>query len=74
MPREVGTLRWPATRRWLATLHWPHRPPALHWPHRPARLHWPRGRRMSQWPFAWVDIAWVVFSLANLVAMVVFSH
>jgi signal transduction histidine kinase len=27
-----------------------------------------------RWPFAWVDVAWVAFSLANLVAIVVFSH
>jgi signal transduction histidine kinase len=46
-------------------MHWPHRPPGLHWPlHRP-RFH---GRP------AWVDVGWAVFSLANLVAIVVFSQ
>jgi len=46
-------------------MRWPHRPPGLRWPiHRP-RVHW---------PFAWVDVAWVAFSLANLVAIVIFSH
>ena len=46
-------------------MRWPHRPPGLRWPiHRP-RVHW---------PFAWVDVAWVAFSLVNLVAIVVFSH
>jgi signal transduction histidine kinase len=55
-------------------LHWPHRLAGLHWPHRPPSLHWPRGRPTLRWPFAWVDIAWGVFSVANLVAMVVFYH
>jgi signal transduction histidine kinase len=46
-------------------MHWPHRPPGLHSPlHRP-RFH---GRP------AWVDVGWAVFSLANLAAIVVFSH
>jgi len=49
-------------------------PPVLHWPHRPPGLHWPPRRPMLRWPFAWVDIAWVAFSLANLVAIVIFSH
>jgi signal transduction histidine kinase len=48
--------------------HW------LHWPNRPPGSHWPQGRSRPRWPFAWVDIAWVVFSLANLVAITVFSH
>jgi signal transduction histidine kinase len=26
------------------------------------------------WPFAWVDVAWVAFSLVNLVAIVIFPH
>jgi two-component system, OmpR family, sensor kinase len=46
-------------------MRWPHRPPGLRWPvHRP-RVHW---------PFAWVDVAWVAFSLVNLAAIVIFSH
>jgi signal transduction histidine kinase len=46
-------------------MRWPHRPPGLRWPvHRP-RVHW---------PFAWVDVAWVAFSLVNLAAIVVFSQ
>ena len=60
-----------------ATLRVPpglHRPPGLHWPHRPPGLHWPPGRSRLRWPFAWVDVAWVAFSLANLVAITVFSH
>ena len=57
-----------------ASLHWPDRLPGLHWPHRPPGLHWPRERPAPRWPFAWVDVAWVAFSIANLVAIVVFSH
>jgi signal transduction histidine kinase len=60
-----------------ATLRVPpglHRPPGLHWPHRPLGPHWPPVRSRLRWPFAWVDVAWVVFSLANLVAITVFSH
>jgi signal transduction histidine kinase len=49
-------------------------PPGPHWPHRPPGLHWPQGRPRLRWPFAWVDVAWVAFSLANLVAIIVFSH
>ncbi|HKA95722.1 MAG TPA: HAMP domain-containing sensor histidine kinase, partial [Streptosporangiaceae bacterium] len=49
---------------WLSGLHWPHRPPGMHWPN---------GRPTLQWPFAWLDVAWVAFSVANLVAIVVFS-
>ena len=33
-------------------------------------LHRPR----VHWPFAWVDVAWVAFSLTNLAAIVIFSH
>jgi len=36
-------------------------------------MHWPNGRPTLQWPFAWLDVAWVAFSVANLVAIVVFS-
>ena len=46
-------------------MRWPHRPPGLRWPARAPRVHW---------PFAWVDVAWVAFSLANLAAIVIFSH
>jgi signal transduction histidine kinase len=58
-------------------LHWPDRLPSLHWPHRPPDLHWPhrlRQRPAPRWPFAWVDVAWGAFSVANLVAIVVFSR
>jgi signal transduction histidine kinase len=47
-------------------MHWPHRPPGLRWPlHRPRFQH----RRI-----AWVDVAWVAFSVVNLAAMVIFSR
>ena len=62
-----GRLHWPHR---LAGLHWPHR---LAGPHRPSGLHWPPGRPPLRWPFAWLDVAWVAFSVANLVAIVVFS-
>jgi len=55
-------------------LRWPDRLPGLHWPHRPPGLHWPSGRPAPRWPFAWVDVAWGAFSIANLVAIVVFSR
>ena len=55
-------------------LHWPDRLPSLRWPHRPPGLHWPRQRPAPRWPFAWVDVAWGAFSVANLVAIVVFSR
>ena len=42
-------------------MRWPHRPPGLRWPARAPRVHW---------PFAWVDVAWVAFSLAELLARV----
>ena len=71
----AATLRatlWPGPG--ASGLHWPDRLPSLHWPHRPPGLHWPRRRPALRWPFAWVDVAWVAFSVANLVAMVVFSR
>ena len=49
-------------------------PAGLHWPHRPPGLHWPRPGPRLRWPFAWVDVGWVAFSVANLVAIIVFSH
>ena len=55
-------------------LHWPDPLPSLHWPHRPPGLYWPPERPALRWPFAWVDVAWVAFSIANLVAIVVFSR
>jgi signal transduction histidine kinase len=55
-------------------LHWPYRLPSLRWPHRPAGLRWPRGRPAHRWPFAWVDVAWAVFSVANLVAITFFAE
>jgi signal transduction histidine kinase len=55
-------------------LHWPYRLPSLRWPHRPPGLRWPRGRPAPRWPFAWVDVAWGVFSIANLVAITVFAE
>ena len=36
--------------------------------------HWPSRAACAPWPFAWVDVAWAVFSLANLAAIVIFSH
>src|SRR5215470_568 len=70
-------LHWPRTLHRSRTLHWPpgpHRPPGLRWPLRPPGRPRTRGRPGLQWPFAWLDVAWVVFSLANLVAIVVFSR
>jgi signal transduction histidine kinase len=69
-PGAAG-LHWPDR---LPSLHWPHRPPGPHWPHRPPGPHWPRERPAFRWPFAWVDVAWGAFSIANLVAIVVFSR
>ena len=71
----AATLRatlWPGPG--AVGLHWPDRLPGLHWPHRPPGLHWPRERPALRWPFAWVNVAWVAFSIANLVAIVVFSR
>ena len=57
-------------------MRWPHRPPGLRWPlpatgwrgePRHGPFSWP-------WRVAWVDVAWAVFSLANLAAIVIFSH
>ena len=64
-------LHWPDR---LPSPHWPDRLPGLHWPHRPPAPHWPPGRPALRWPFAWVDVAWGAFSVANLVAIVVFSR
>jgi signal transduction histidine kinase len=55
-------------------LHWPYRLPSLRWPHRPPGLRWPRRRPAFRWPFAWVDVAWGVFSVANLIAITVFAE
>jgi signal transduction histidine kinase len=55
-------------------LHWPYRLPSLRWPHRPPGLRWPRGRPAPRWPFAWVDVAWGVFSVANLIAITFFAE
>jgi len=66
---------WPGPG--VPSLHWPDRLPSLHRPHRPPGLHWPhrlRQRPAPRWPFAWVDVAWGAFSVANLVAIVVFSR
>jgi signal transduction histidine kinase len=46
----------------------------MHWPHRPPGLRWPLHRPRFHGPVAWVDVAWVVFSMANLAAIVIFSH
>ena len=46
-------------------MRWPHRPPGLRWPVHQPRFHW---------PFAWVDVAWAGFSVANLAGIIVFSH
>jgi signal transduction histidine kinase len=55
-------------------LHWPYRLPSLRWPHRPPGLRWPHRRPAFRWPFAWVDVAWGVFSVANLIAITVFAE
>jgi len=55
-------------------LHWPYRLPSLRWPHRPPGLRWPRGRPAHRWPFAWVDVAWGAFSVANLIAITFFAE
>ena len=68
----LRTLLWPGPA--AVGLHWPGRLPSLHWPHRPPGLHWPREEPAPRWPFAWVDVAWGAFSIANLVAIVVFSR
>jgi signal transduction histidine kinase len=87
-PRSVGppVPRPPAGGHWLhrgdrphrltalhrhAGLRVPHLPPGVHWPHRPAGLRWPPGLR---WPVAGVDVAWAVFSVLNLAAIVIFSE
>jgi signal transduction histidine kinase len=51
--------------RRLAGMRWPHRPPALRWPRRRPGL---------RWQVTWVDVAWAVFSVINLAAIMVFSH
>ncbi|HEY7362241.1 MAG TPA: HAMP domain-containing sensor histidine kinase [Streptosporangiaceae bacterium] len=55
-------------------LHWPYRLSSLRWPHRPPGLRWPRGRPAHRWPFAWVDVAWGAFSVANLIAITFFAE
>jgi signal transduction histidine kinase len=65
----LASPRWPPvppwlSQRWLQGLRWPHRPHGTRWP-----LRLPGLRRV-----AWVDVAWAVLSVANLTAMVVFSH
>jgi signal transduction histidine kinase len=42
----------------------------------PTRVVDPAGRTWPRWPFrsGWVDAAWVVFTIGNLGAMLVFSH
>jgi len=45
----------------------------MRWPHRPPGLRWPLHRPRFHWHIAWVDVAWVAFSVANLAAMVIFS-
>jgi len=46
----------------------------MRWPHRPPGLRWPLHRPRFHGHFAWVDVAWVAFSLANLAAIVAFSQ
>jgi signal transduction histidine kinase len=46
----------------------------MRWPFWPAGLRWPLRRPGLHWSPTWVDAAWAVFALANLVAIVVFSH
>jgi signal transduction histidine kinase len=45
----------------------------MHWPARPALLRWPPRDPVVRLPFTWVDVAWAVFTLANLVAIVLCS-
>jgi signal transduction histidine kinase len=54
-------------------MHWPLRP-GMRWPLGRAGLRWPLRRPGMRWPVTWVDVAWAVFSLANLAAIVIFSH
>jgi signal transduction histidine kinase len=58
-----------AAHGWLPPWPW-----HTHWPHRPPGLRWPLHRPRFHGPVAWVDVAWVGFSVANLSAMVIFSH
>jgi signal transduction histidine kinase len=46
----------------------------MRWPFWPAGLRWPLRRPGLRWPVTWVDVAWGVFSLLNLAAIIVFSH
>jgi signal transduction histidine kinase len=46
----------------------------MRWPHRPPGLRWPLYRPRFHGPVAWVDVAWAVFSVANLAAIVIFSQ
>jgi len=46
----------------------------MHWPHRPPGLRWPLHRPRFHGPVAWVDVAWAVFSVANLAAILIFSR
>jgi signal transduction histidine kinase len=46
----------------------------MRWPHRPPALRWPRRRPGLRWQVTWVDVAWAVFSVINLAAIMVFSH
>ncbi|MBO0777132.1 MAG: HAMP domain-containing histidine kinase [Actinobacteria bacterium] len=75
-PRPAARLRPFGTRtradRAAAAIHGA--PPAFRWPVKPPGLRWPHWPGSIRWPFAWVDVAWACFSLANLAAMVVFSH
>ena len=68
-------------------MRWPHRPPGLRWPllarggdpPEPPDGSRPHSSVTGPWPrfhhtrVAWVDVAWVVFSLVNLAAIVIFS-
>ncbi len=70
-PHRPPGLRWPLHRPLLARGDDPPEPPDASGPHSSVTGPWPgfHHRRI-----AWVDVAWVVFSLANLAAIVVFSH
>ncbi len=53
--------------------HWPLRP-GMRWPLGRTGLRWPLRRPGIRWPVTWVDVGWAVFSLANLAAIMIFSH
>jgi signal transduction histidine kinase len=67
--RPEGPSPEPTAHGWLPP--WPRH---MHWPQRPPGLRWPLHRPRFHGPVAWVDVAWVAFSVANLAAIVIFSR